>query len=392
MPVPGIERSLPAMPSSVSTRFVSRVTAACAVVLAFAAVAAVVVLASDVFLLLFAGILVAVMLRGMAARITRHTRLSVNGALGCVGAALLLLVVLLVVVIGPQLASQVDALANTLPEAIATLKVEVARVPVLDRLLDALPPATTLLTSRGDVLGKITGFFSTTFGALANALIVIAVGAYLAVDPQRYVRGVAHLFPRHLRPRVPDVMHVLASTLGWWLASKAVSMAVIGLLSGIGLWLLGIPMPATLGLLTALLTFIPNIGPILSVIPAALLALLSGPMSVVYVLLLYAGVQLVETYLITPKVQEDMVSLPPAVTLVAQLLAGVLAGGLGLVLAAPLAAGALQLGRMLLVDEDGGVRESGTRPASVRSGDSGATARRDAAPAIASTAAPRADA
>jgi predicted PurR-regulated permease PerM len=355
----------------------------------------VVVLASDVFLLLFAGILVAVMLRGLAARLASHTRLSPHGALGCVGAALLLAIVLLAVVIGPRLTAQADALANTIPEAVSTLKAQVSQMPVLDHVLDALPPATTLLSERGDVLGKITGFFSTTFGAAANVLIVIAVGAYLAVDPALYIRGVAHLFPRHRRAQVADVMHALGSTLGWWLASKAVSMAVIGVLTGMGLWLLGIPMPATLGVITALVTFIPNIGPILSVIPAALVALLAGPMAVLYVILLYAGVQLVETYLVTPKVQQDMVSLPPAVTLMAQLLAGVLAGGLGLVLAAPLAAASLTLGRIVLHDDDEAMPSAGSaRQPRARAGDRAPPGRRDRAPAAAvvSSAAPRIDA
>jgi predicted PurR-regulated permease PerM len=341
---PGIEPF--SMAGHVPLRFVARVAAACAVVLAFAAGAAVFVLASDVFLLVFAGILMAVMLRGLAGHLGRHTRLAPHAALACVGATLVILVVLAAVVIGPQLAAQADALSTSLPAAVAELQSRVREVPVLAHLLDALPPATTLLTSRADVLGRITGFFSTTFGAIANVLIVIAVGAYLAVDPQLYIGGFARLFPRRLRRQVPDVMNALGTTLGWWLASKAISMAVIGVLTGIGLWLLDIPMPATLGLVTALLTFIPNIGPLLSVIPAALLALLQGPLAMVYVLLLYAGVQFVETYLVTPKVQQDMVAIPPAVTLVAQLLAGVLAGGLGLVLAAPLAAGALRLGRI----------------------------------------------
>lgn len=341
------------MAGHVPLRFLARVAAACAVVLAFAAGAAVFVLASDVFLLVFAGILMAVMLRGLAARLERHTRLAPNAALACTGAALVILVVLIAVVVGPRLATQANALSASLPAATAELQARVREVPVLAHLLDRLPPATTLLTSRGDVLGRITGFFSTTFGAVANVLIVIAVGAYLAVDPQLYIRGFARLFPQRLRPRVPDVMQDLGTTLGWWLASKAISMAVIGVLTGIGLWLLDIPVPATLGLITALLTFIPNIGPILSVVPAALLALLQGPLAALYVLLLYAGVQFVETYLVTPKVQQDMVAIPPAVTLVAQLLAGVLAGGLGLVLAAPLAAGALHLGRMEIAAERG---------------------------------------
>ena len=115
-------------------------------------------------------------------------------------------------------------------------------------------------------------------------------------------------------------------------------MALIGVLTGIGLWLLGIPLPAILGVITATLTFIPNIGPILSLVPALLLGLLQGPMTAVYVVLLYLGVPVVETYIVTPVVQKKMVLLPPVVTLIAQLLAGSVLGGLGLMLAAPLAA------------------------------------------------------
>lgn len=84
-----------------------------------------------------------------------------------------------------------------------------------------------------------------------------------------------------------------------------------------------------LGLLAGLLSFIPNIGPILALVPAVLIALISGPDDVLYVVLLYSGVQAFESYLLTPLLQKRMVDLPPALTIAMQFLFGVLAGGLG---------------------------------------------------------------
>ena len=120
-------------------------------------------------------------------------------------------------------------------------------------------------------------------------------------------------------------------------------MALIGTLNGIGLWLLGVPAPVALGLITAFFTFIPNFGPLLSLLPAALLALTISPTVALYVTLLHFGIQFVESYLVTPLVQQRTVALPPALTLGVQLLSGVLVGPLGLVLAAPLAAAGMVL-------------------------------------------------
>lgn len=111
-------------------------------------------------------------------------------------------------------------------------------------------------------------------------------------------------------------------------------MALIGMLNGIGLWLLGVPVPAALGLITALFTFIPNFGPIMWLVPAALMALTASPILPAYVALLHFGVQFVESYLVTPLVRQRTVSLTPAFTLTVQFVTGVLFGPLGLILAA----------------------------------------------------------
>jgi predicted PurR-regulated permease PerM len=123
-----------------------------------------------------------------------------------------------------------------------------------------------------------------------------------------------------------------------WLLGRIWASLFVGVLTVIGLLLLDMPLAFTLGLLV--LNFIPNIGPILSGVPAVLLALLKSPTLAIYVIVLYVVIQSVESYLVTPLIQRRVVSLPPALTLTAQLL---LAGFLGLFLATPLTVVAMVL-------------------------------------------------
>ena len=115
-------------------------------------------------------------------------------------------------------------------------------------------------------------------------------------------------------------------------------MIFIALLTWIGLWILGVPLSLTLGLIAGLLSFIPNFGPILSAVPAILLAFIASPISAVYVLILFIIVQLIESNLVTPYIERQTVELPPALTVFAQLALSVLIGGVGLILATPLLA------------------------------------------------------
>ena len=100
-----------------------------------------------------------------------------------------------------------------------------------------------------------------------------------------------------------------------------------------------------------LLTFIPFIGPLLSAIPVVLVAFSEGPATALYALLLYSAIQMLEGYVLTPNVQRRSVSLPPALTIAAQVLLGVLVGALGVVLATPLAATGLVVVNKLYVRE-----------------------------------------
>jgi len=129
------------------------------------------------------------------------------------------------------------------------------------------------------------------------------------------------------------------------------TMASVGMFIGIGLTILGVPLSGTLGLIAAILSFIPSLGPLISVIPAIMLALTVSPRMGVWVCLLYLGVQILEANVITPLVQRKAISLPPAFVLGSELIMGLLLGGAGLAFATPLCAVGLVLVNMLYIQD-----------------------------------------
>ena len=153
------------------------------------------------------------------------------------------------------------------------------------------------------------------------------------------------------RRRVDRVLYEVVGVLRWWLVGKMLSMAVVGVLTTMGLSLLGVPLALTFGLIAALLTFVPNFGPILSVVPPAVLALADDPRRATYVIGLYLAIQTVESYAITPLIQRRTVSMPPALTITAQVVLGVLVGAIGVAVATPLTAAAMTAIRLAYVED-----------------------------------------
>ena len=128
-------------------------------------------------------------------------------------------------------------------------------------------------------------------------------------------------------------------------------MAAIATVTAAGLAVIGVPLAIALGVLAGLLNFIPYLGPMLSFAPALLLALPEGAMATLWTLGLYVFVQALESYLLSPMLAQRTVWLPPALTILAQVAAGLVFGWMGIVLAAPLTAVALVLVKMLYVED-----------------------------------------
>ncbi len=307
-------------------------------------------LIGPVLLLLFAGVLVAVLLSAAARWVASWTPLGYKQALALVVGGMAATVAGLTVVLAPDVATQIDEMRRQLPRAFDGARGWLARFDWGRELLQQQPDAGEVASS-GGLWRVVADAFSGTLGGIANLVIVGFVGLYLAIEPAVYRDGLVRLFPKPRRARVADVLDRLGSTLEFWLLGTMLSMLVVGISTWIGLWAMGVPLALTLALMASALTFIPNIGPVLAAAPAILLGLLDGPRTAAMVAGLYLGIQAVETYLVTPIIQRRTVLLPPALTISAQVLLGVTAGGVGLLVATPLAAASLVLVQALWLED-----------------------------------------
>ncbi|QDT24774.1 pheromone autoinducer 2 transporter [Gimesia panareensis] len=193
--------------------------------------------------------------------------------------------------------------------------------------------------------------FKSTFGLVVNTVLILFVGLFLATSPTTYREGTVMLFPPERRERLRQLMIQLGDTLWHWLIGRFGSMLVTGIGAWLVLLLIGVPMAGTLGFITGLLTFIPNIGAAIAFILAILVALPQGVTTAALVVPAFIGLQLVESYVITPLIQKQQVSLPPALLISFQAIMGVLFGFLGAAIASPiLAAGKVAIQELYVKD------------------------------------------
>lgn len=309
--------------------------------------------AFDIFMLAFAAILLAVFLRGLADLVNEYLHISEGKAVLVVSLVLIIVLGISVALLAPSVAEQFAHLREELPRSAENLSRYISQYSWGRAIIEQMPSAADIESkiSTMSFLSSVGGFFSTTAGMIANFLIAILLALYLAAEPKIYINGLSKLFPVDSRPRFFQVTDEIGETLRWWLIGKFGSMLVIGILTWIGLSILGVPLALTLGLIAGLLSFIPNFGPILSAIPALLFAFIESPITAVYVAGLYIGVQLIESNLVTPWIERQTVELPPALTIIFQIILGVLTGGLGLVLATPILAVVMVLVQMLYVED-----------------------------------------
>lgn len=200
-------------------------------------------------------------------------------------------------------------------------------------LRDLLPQLSVL--SPGFV-GRALKVFTLSLDFFLNFLLVLVTTIMLLVDPASYRRILIAAFPRFYRKRANAIATKCEKALSGWALGLLFNIVVITLFSGVGLAILGVPLPAVNALLAGCLAFIPNVGPLLSVVPPVLMALSISPIKAIGVLILYLAIQQLEGTVLTPMVMKKQVSLLPAVTLMAQVVFAVWFGFLGLFLALPL--------------------------------------------------------
>lgn len=357
---------------------------------------ALLVLAVDYVLLIFLGVLFGIFLTKCSGLIGRIISIPYGWSLTIVTTTLLAMIIGGFLLFGAQVERRISTMSDNLDKAVSQLdgyldshsmaRDAFHRIPFAGELLAQASPAKdgasgkkkstdndapgvpkdegdtsgnpqanqsgdSATSSMPNDLGSIAGraarvinrIFSTTLGLVANLGMIFFVGMFLAVDPTMYRDGLARLFPMDRRDRVTEIMDGMSDKMFGWLNGRFIAMLITGVGTGISLLILGVPMAITIGVLTGLLTFVPNIGGILALALASLMAVPQGGTTVLWVLILYGVIQLIESNIITPLVQQNKTSIPPALLIVFQILMGALTGFLGVLVATPLLAGLLVL-------------------------------------------------
>lgn len=185
-------------------------------------------------------------------------------------------------------------------------------------------------------IGQLTRAVGGIVGAFTTAVMILVLGLYFALEPHLYNRGVAWMMPHNTRDHFRETARIMGQALRRLLAGRLIGMAATGLVTWAMLALYGVPMAALLGLLTGLLAFLPNIGALISGMLMVLVGFSGGLEMGLYTVFVYAFVQTLEGFVISPMVARRTADLAPALVLGAQLIMGVLFGFLGMLLADPL--------------------------------------------------------
>lgn len=304
--------------------------------------------AAQALLLLFMAILFGAALRGLAELVASRLHWRMPWSLVAVLAALALLSAGTVLWVAPHVVARAHALIDQLGAAYDRVRGALPESSLKRRTLDE---ATQLGGKLAPVLTRAAGILASVAGGLGAVVFIVFVAIYLASAPHVYVRGFVQLVPPSHRGRAEEILGLLGRALRRWLFGRSVSMLAVGVVTTLGLWIIGIPLPGTLGLLAGVLGFVPNIGPVVSAVPALLLALTQSPLAAAYVSGLYLAVNLMDGYLLTPWLQKRAVSVPPALILTSQVVLGAFWGVLGVMLATPLCACALIVVRELYVKD-----------------------------------------
>jgi predicted PurR-regulated permease PerM len=303
---------------------------------------------AQVLLLVFASVLVAILLQALAAPVARAAGVPARFALALAVAGVVALVAGSMWLFGSEVAGQLRALRDALPGAFDELERRLGELGLAEQLRDGMSEA---MPGTSSLVSGLRQALSSVGNAVAGTVLVFVGGVYLAAQPDLYRKGLLKLVPAPRRALLERSLDETSHALRLWLLGQLVSMVAIGLLTGVGLALIGIPSALALGLLAGLAEFVPVVGSLVSAVPGLLIALSQGNDAALLTLALYVGVQQLEGNVLTPLVQQRVANLPAALLLFAVVAAGILFGALGVLLAAPLTVALYVLVKRLYVRE-----------------------------------------
>ncbi|MDV3352982.1 AI-2E family transporter [Leptolyngbyaceae cyanobacterium CCMR0082] len=304
-----------------------------------------------ILLLVFMAVVLAIALNSFARRVQK-TGVPRRFAVPLVLTSSFLVVTLFLVLVVPPFVAQFELLIaliidaiRELPETLAQLETYLPdqfRLPELEEFINwATSPDSALLNAFNnlDIFNNFFTFFNSSLRVLLQFLLVLILSLMFLGNPTIYRNTLLRLIPSFYRRRADGILQDCEIALCNWMGGIVLNSVFIFSLSFVGLWVLQIKFVLTHALLAGVLNFIPNVGPSISVIFPAMVALQdpTNPLKIVPVIIWYVIIQQIESYWLTPTVMARQISLPPAFTLISQICFAFIFGFLGLVLALPLA-------------------------------------------------------
>jgi putative permease len=333
-PLPDPAETDSASPAEISDPRLQYEARRAAMWIAMVAGVALVVVLSNPLLVIFGGLVFAALIDGGTRLLGRLLPIGRGWRVAIVLILAVGFFIWLGVFAGSQIASQAAALPTTIQSQLQR------GLHFLQRhgILVHPPNVETIVQQAMGGIGQVTRAVGGLLGALTTLLLILVLGVYIAIEPKLYQRGVAWMLPRKERDYFEDTATLMGRALRRLLAGRLLGMAVEGIATWLLLQIYGVPMAALLGIITALLVFLPNIGAPISGALMIMVGFSGGTNMGIYAIIVYLIVQTVDGYVIVPMIARRAADLPPALVLGMQLIMGVLFGILGLALADPLVA------------------------------------------------------
>ena len=287
-----------------------------------------------IFLLYFASILFAVLLDELTGYFNRLIPISRTVSIVIILFLLIGLLVLIGWFVGPVVVKQIALLIESIPKAVRSLQNILAQTPWGNQILQIVKPSTFLPLGM-NILGSLEHVFTDSLKLLSELIFIILMGTFLTLSPRLYIDNALLLFRPKKREQIQMLIRSGSITLRKWFFGRLCAMALIGVLTFIGLRILGMQLAFVLGLFAGVFAIIPFLGAIISIIPAILVALSTNPIQALWVIFIFIGVHLVED-IAAPLIQQRITSVPPALLVSGQIFLTFVGGLFGLLLAEPL--------------------------------------------------------
>jgi len=313
--------------------YIGKVWQTIGIVALFIAVILIARVAFNVLLMVLAGALIATYFHGLADLIQRHTRFKRIFCMIISTAGTFILIAALLWFMGSKIQVQINQLSANFPHIVNNVKTQLSKTDLGQKVLNGLNDSDS-----SKMLATAQGFFGATFGVLGELYIILFLGIFFTANPSLYKDGILMLVPASKKEMGRHIINRISLSLKGWIKGMLISIVLVATLIGIGLSIVGIPLALILGLITGLLELVPNIGAIIAMTPGVLLALTISFKTAIVVSLIYIASQTIVSNIISPLIQKKMIRLPPALTLISQLIMATLSGALGIVLAVPLLA------------------------------------------------------